>query len=150
MYRAAVDTTGPINRRMAYRLDMSHIQSDGWVDRGQSRSNALFGALIIDVASNVHLTLSEDWAFQRPTKYFGTPLINGVLNPDIRRVNYNVSDANILPIHKFSGLAFFPTPGFDLKDICEKIASELKNQYVLATGQPIKPGTASSGRSGSR
>ena len=94
-YRAAVDTTGPINRRMAYRLDMSHIQSNGWVDRGQSRSNALFGALTIEVARNVHLTLSEDWAFQRPTKYFGTPLINGVLNPDIRRVNYNVSDANI-------------------------------------------------------
>ena len=29
------------------------------------------------------------------------------------------------------GKAFFPTSVYDLKDICEKIASELKNQYVL-------------------
>jgi len=94
-WRAAVDTSGPINSRMAYRLDLSHIRSDGWVDRGQSRSNALSGSLAIDLTRDLHLTLSEDWGFQRPSKYFGTPLINGVFDPSLRRTNYNVLDANI-------------------------------------------------------
>jgi iron complex outermembrane receptor protein len=94
-WRAAVDTTGPINSRMAYRLDLSHIRSDGFVDRGESRSNALSGSLAIDLARNLKLTLTEDWGFQRPSKYLGTPLINGVFDPSLRRTNYNVADANI-------------------------------------------------------
>jgi len=94
-WRAAVDTTGPINSRMAYRLDLSHIRSDGWVDRGQSKSNALSGSLAIDVARNFRVTLSEDWGFQRPAKYFGTPLINGVFDTSLRRTNFNVIDANV-------------------------------------------------------
>ncbi len=94
-WRAAVDTSGPINSRMAYRLDLSHIRSDGWVDRGQSKSNAISAALGIDVAQNFRVTLSEDWGFQRPSKYFGTPLINGVFDPSLRRANFNVLDANI-------------------------------------------------------
>jgi len=94
-YRAAFDTTGPINSRIAYRLDFSRNQSNGWVDRGKSSSNALTGALDIDLTSKLRLTLSHDWGFQRPTRYLGTPLINGVLDPSIRNVNYNVADANI-------------------------------------------------------
>jgi iron complex outermembrane recepter protein len=94
-WRAALDTTGPINSRMAYRLDLSHIRSDGWVDRGESRSNALSASLAIQITPDLHLTLSEDWGFQRPSKYFGTPLINGVFDRALRRANFNVEDANI-------------------------------------------------------
>jgi iron complex outermembrane recepter protein len=94
-WRAALDTTGPINSRMAYRLDLSHIRSDGWVDRGESRSNALSASLAVEIRPDLHLTLSEDWGFQRPSKYFGTPLINGVFDPALRRANFNVEDANI-------------------------------------------------------
>jgi len=94
-FRAAVDTSGPINSRMAYRLDLSHIQTDGFVDRGESRSNALSASLGIEVTPDLYVTLSEDWGFQRPTKYFGTPLINGAFDSSLRRTNYNVLDANI-------------------------------------------------------
>src|SRR5688572_21115155 len=34
--RAAFGRGGPVNNRVAYRFDISHNRSDGWVDRGES------------------------------------------------------------------------------------------------------------------
>ena len=44
---------------------------------------------------DVTWTLSTDYGDRHPSKYFGTPLINGQLDPATRFKNYNVSDSTI-------------------------------------------------------
>jgi len=93
--RAAFGRGGPLNERMAYRFDVSHNRSDGWVDRGESQGTALSGSMTFALSPRLDITLSEDFGYQEPQQYFGSPLVNGQLIESQRRVNYNVSDADI-------------------------------------------------------
>ena len=94
-WRAAFGRGGPISDRVAYRFDISHNQSDGWVDRGESKSTAVSGAVTFAVTPRLDITLSEDFGYQEPTQYFSTPLVNGRLERSLRSVNYNVTDAGM-------------------------------------------------------
>ena len=93
--RAAFGRGGPINSRVAYRFDVSHNASDGYVERGESRSTALSGSMSFAATPRLDFTLSEDFGYQKPMKYFGSILVDGKLNEALRDVNYNVSDADI-------------------------------------------------------
>jgi iron complex outermembrane receptor protein len=89
----AVDSIGPINQMLSYRISASSRDSDGYVDRGQSRSLAFSGALRLDVTPDLAITLSHDTGDQHPAKYFGAPLVNGQFNEAFRKANFNVGDA---------------------------------------------------------
>jgi iron complex outermembrane recepter protein len=93
--RAAFGRGGPLNNRVAYRFDVSHNRSDGWVDQGESRGTALSGSMTFAVNPGLDITLSEDFGYQRPQRYFGSPLVDGQLIESQRRVNYNVADADM-------------------------------------------------------
>jgi iron complex outermembrane receptor protein len=93
--RAAVGVGGPTGETFAYRVDGSWRRSDGYVDRGSSRSLALSGTLLWMPAPTLAVTLRGDHGDQRPMAYFGTPLINGRLDERNREVNYNVADARL-------------------------------------------------------
>ena len=43
--RAAFGRGGPLNDRVAYRFDISHNRSDGWIDRGESHGTAVSGSV---------------------------------------------------------------------------------------------------------
>lgn len=86
---------GPLNPMFSYRADASYRRSDGYVDRGDSHSLALSGALRFAPSDALSLTLRNDYGDIHPSKYFGTPLIDGKLNPDNRHRNYNVADATM-------------------------------------------------------
>ena len=86
---------GPLGSAFSYRIDGSYRRSDGYVDRGESQSLALSGALRFAPTAAFTLTLRNDYGDQRPTEYFGTPLIAGQLDTANRRRNYNVADAEI-------------------------------------------------------
>ena len=92
-WRIGAGVGGPVNDRIAYRFDISRTQSDGWVDRGDSKGLAISGSLQFRPSENLTLTLSDDYSDQRPMLYFGTPLIDGRLDDRNQRRNYNVSDA---------------------------------------------------------
>jgi len=94
-WRIAAGIGGPIDPRLAYRLDVSRTQSDGWVDRGRSKGLAISGSLEFRPTDTLALTLADDFSDQQPMRYFGTPLIDGRLDPDTRRRNYNVADARM-------------------------------------------------------
>lgn len=94
-WHVAAGAGGPIGDTLSYRADGSYRRSEGYVDRGQSSSYALSAALRFAPSETFSLTLRDDYANQRPTEYFGTPLINGRLDTSIRRRNYNVADANL-------------------------------------------------------
>lgn len=92
---AAAGIGGPIGEMLSFRLDGSYRRSDGFVDRGDSKSYALSGALRFQPSDTFSLTLRDDYGNQRPSEYFGTPLIDGRLDRSIRERNYNVADANL-------------------------------------------------------
>jgi iron complex outermembrane receptor protein len=94
-FHAAAGVGGPIDDRLSYRIDASYRRSDGYVDRGQSRSLALSGTLRWAATDTLVLTVRDDYGDQRPMKYTGTPLIDSRLDTAIRHRNYNVADANI-------------------------------------------------------
>jgi iron complex outermembrane receptor protein len=93
--RIAVDSGGPVNKDVTYRFAATGNLSDGWVDRDNTSNGALTAAVRVQSADNVAWTLSTDYADRKPSRYFGTPLINGRLDESLRFTNFNVSDSNI-------------------------------------------------------
>lgn len=93
--RVAGGIGGPVGETLSYRADASWRRSDGYVDRGRSRSLALSGAIRWQPAERLSLTLRDDFGEQRPAEYFGTPLIDGRLSGRNRHRNYNVADASL-------------------------------------------------------
>ena len=86
----------PLSKQFAIRADASYRQSDGYVDRGESQSLALSGAIEFRPSADLAVVLRHDFGHNQPMKYWGTPLANGTaLDPSIRERNYNVSDAVI-------------------------------------------------------
>ena len=93
--RIAVDSGGPINKDVAYRLTATGNMSDGWVDRDNNSNVAIHAAVQIRQTEDIVWTLSTDYGDRNPSRYFGTPLINGQLDERLRFKNYNVSDSAI-------------------------------------------------------
>lgn len=93
--RIAVDSGGPVSKDVAYRITATGNASDGWVDRDNQSNIAIHAAVQVKQNEDVTWTLSTDYGDRHPSKYFGTPLINGQLDPAIRFRNYNVSDSTI-------------------------------------------------------
>ena len=94
-WRAAAGVGGPLGETLSYRIDASYRASDGYVDRGHSKSLALSGALRFRPSDSFTLTLRNDYGNQRPMEYFGTPLIGGALVKGNQWRNYNVADASL-------------------------------------------------------
>lgn len=94
-FHVAAGAGGPITERLSYRIDGSYRRSDGYVDRGQSRSYALSGTLRWAPTDRLVVTVRDDYGDQKPMRYFGTPLIDGRLDDGIRERNYNTRDGFI-------------------------------------------------------
>jgi iron complex outermembrane receptor protein len=93
--RIAVDSGGPISKDVAYRITATGNMSDGWVDRDNTSNVALHAVVQVKQNEDVIWTLSTDYGDRNPSRYFGTPLINGRLEESLRFKNYNVSDSHI-------------------------------------------------------
>lgn len=92
-FRMAGGVGGPINDRLAYRVDLSHNRSAGFVERGDWNTTAASGSLGIQASPKLYLTIANDFGHQEPFNYWGSPIINGTLDKSLRKVNYNVGDA---------------------------------------------------------
>lgn len=93
-YGAAIGMSAPIADSLAFRIDGSLRGSDGYVDRGDSKSVALSGSLEFRPTDSLSLVLRHDYGNQEPMNYWGTPLADGTtLDTSIRERNYNVADA---------------------------------------------------------
>ena len=95
--RLALDSGGPIGESLAYRLNVSGNRTEGWISPdGSFRNLAVSGALAFQATPDLAFTVSHDFGYQEPARYWGTPLVNGRILESIRFNNYNVRDAKIL------------------------------------------------------
>lgn len=91
----AAGSGGPVSKKLSYRADVAGRRSDGWVDRGESESLAFSVALRADISDEFVVTLRNDYGYQQPMRYFGTPLVNGRLDESLREKNYNAANSLI-------------------------------------------------------
>ena len=113
--RAAIDTTGPVGESLAYRLNVSGNRAGGWLaPEGDFRNLAVSGALTLQATPDLAVTLSHDLGYQEPTRYWGTPLVNGRVPDLIRFNNYNVRDSKIAFTDNWTQLRTEWTPTADL------------------------------------
>ncbi len=93
--QVAFDSGGSLTDTLSYRFALNRQASNGWVDRGDSESLAISGAVRWEASDDLQFTLSHDQADQEPMRYWGTPLIDGRSPDSQRRRNYNVRDADV-------------------------------------------------------
>ena len=94
--RLGFGSGGALDDKWSYRLDISGNHSDSGISLGDARDLAVTAALRLDVSPELNFTLTQAYAWQEPTRYFGTPLIDGKIDYDLRRQNYNVADSKII------------------------------------------------------
>ncbi|AEC20623.1 TonB-dependent receptor [Pusillimonas sp. T7-7] len=108
--RLGLGSGGALSDRWSYRVDLSGARSDGWVDHGESRDATFSGALQWDATEDLSLRLSHAYGYQKPMKYFGTPLVEGGQQEALREKNYNVSDSEIRYRDQWTDLSALWTP----------------------------------------
>lgn len=86
---------GALAENVAYRLDISHQESDGWVERGESDSQMISGAIQWDASEALTLTARFDYGDQSPSTYFGSPLVDGDFVDELVGRNFNPVDGEI-------------------------------------------------------
>ncbi|KAB7782738.1 TonB-dependent receptor [Methylorubrum populi] len=95
--RLAVDSGGPVGENLFYRLNVSGNQVDGWLNQNGNFANlAVSGSLLYQATPDLAVTLSHDYGYQQPLRYFGTPLIGGRIDPRLRFQNYNIDGSRIV------------------------------------------------------
>ena len=126
--RFGVGSGGPISDQLAYRIDASGVQSDGWMDNehGEFSSLALSGAVSYKPIKDLKLTVSHDQAYRAPVSYWGTPLINGVIPDSIRFKSFNVQDNHTNFVDSWTQLKteWTPTKWFSLNNIAYRLATD--------------------------
>ncbi|WP_236443206.1 TonB-dependent receptor [Pseudomonas syringae] len=90
--QAALDSGGSLSDQLSYRLNLNRLDSNGWVDRGDSASTFFSGALRWQASDNLSYTLAHDGGKQRPMNYFGVPMIDGRYHEGLRDKNYNIQN----------------------------------------------------------
>lgn len=101
--------SGPLQTDSAYRFDISHQQTDGWLEHAEAESLTVTGGLRWQPSEQLELGFSLDYLDDSLPAYWGTPLVprsvardpvSGVIDTDDDRVldgatldnNYNISD----------------------------------------------------------
>lgn len=123
--RTAFGSGGALSEQWSYRLDVSRNSSDGYVDRAASRSLVAAGALRFDPTRDLKITLSHDYGSQQPAPYFGIPLIDGRIDPALRKTNFNVADSYLDFHDRWTRLdaEWTPSDGLTLRNSLYRIAS---------------------------
>ena len=125
-WRGALDTAGPLGTNTTYRLDFSGNRSDGWLKGIPSDTTAFSASLRHLFRPNLSLTLSEDFGYQRPAEYFGSPTINGAVDPSHRDVMYNTADSEIWYRDNWTQakIEWHPSPNVSVKNGLRLLAAD--------------------------
>lgn len=93
--RIALGGGAQISESVAFRLDASRQDEDGFVDRADEKREVLAGSLLYQANEDLSIRLSMDYADIDAAPYWGTPLINGEASSSLRENNYNFEDGKV-------------------------------------------------------
>ncbi|PCJ22659.1 MAG: TonB-dependent siderophore receptor [SAR86 cluster bacterium] len=95
MKRLAVGGGAQISDEWAFRLDASHQEEDGYVDRADKERDVFAGSLLYQPNADLSVRFSVDYADVDTAPFWGTPLINGKASSSHRQNNYNFADGKV-------------------------------------------------------
>lgn len=93
--RIGLGATGPLSDIVTYRLDVYGQRTDGERALDDSRSSKFMGTLRIEPNRDLQIDLIADRSLQKPSRYFGTPGLNGRVVEALRDESYNAEDSII-------------------------------------------------------
>ncbi|WP_326534547.1 TonB-dependent receptor [Pseudorhodoferax sp.] len=93
--RIGLGATGPIGEVLSYRVDVYGQRSDGERALDGSRSGKFMGTLRIAPTRDLQIDLVADHSLQKPSRYWGTPSLNGRVVQALRGENYNTDESVI-------------------------------------------------------
>jgi iron complex outermembrane receptor protein len=93
--RIGFGATGPIGEVVSYRLDVYGQRSGGERALDDARSGKFMGTLRIAPTRDLQIDLVADRSLQKPSRYWGTPGLNGRVVESLRGENYNADDSII-------------------------------------------------------
>jgi len=91
-YRLGLGVSVPFTSKLAARLDFSHTDNGGWVDRTGDRMQSVLTAVRWLPTSSLSLKGSLIFTNDRIHPYYGTPLIGNEVDERVRFINYNMRD----------------------------------------------------------
>jgi iron complex outermembrane receptor protein len=95
MNRVALGGGAQISESVAFRVDASRQEEDGFVDRAAEKREVIAGSLLFQSNEELTVRLSVDYADVDAAPYWGTPLINGGASRSHRQNNYNFEDGKV-------------------------------------------------------
>lgn len=93
--RMGVGSTGALSDTLSYRVDAYGSSSDGARPFDDSKSAKLMSALRWQPRSDLTFDLTADISNQEPSRYFGTPVVDGRLASALKNQGYNSEDSDI-------------------------------------------------------
>jgi len=96
MKRLALGGGAKISDKLAFRLDVSHQEDDGFAERADESREVLAGSLLYQASEDLSIRFSIDYADIDTAPFWGTPLIDGEASSSLRRNNYNFEDGKVL------------------------------------------------------
>lgn len=93
--RIALGGGSQIFESVAFRIDASRQEEDGFVDRADEKREVVAGSLLYQANEDLSIRFSMDYADIDAAPYWGTPLINGEASSSLRENNYNFEDGKV-------------------------------------------------------
>lgn len=91
-YRLGLGISAPLTRTLAGRIDYSQTDGGGYVDRTGDEMRSAAASLRWTPRPSTLFKASAVWTGDSINSYYGTPIINGAIDPRTRYLNYNMRD----------------------------------------------------------
>jgi iron complex outermembrane receptor protein len=90
--RSGFGMNGPIHKKVFVRADASYTRTDGYMNDSRQNLGGVNTGLRYNITENLTLNLNGSWTQDFTESYYGTPLIDGHIDPRTRFLNYNMQD----------------------------------------------------------
>jgi hypothetical protein len=91
-YRTGFGINGPLSDKVYARIDGSHADEGGYVTRTGNRMRSMAASIRWTPAESVSFKAQGIYTDDVVNAYYGTPLVNGTIDPRTRFINYNMRD----------------------------------------------------------
>lgn len=105
-YRSGVGISGPVGKNVFLRVDASRMGTDGYMDNSGQGLDSVGASLRWNATERLSILASGQWGRDSTESYYGTPLIDGKIDPRTRFLNYNMQDNLARSKNRFARLNF--------------------------------------------